>query len=186
MRVDIYRMPVYREAITLRTWHKGSAGFRAGRDFLMFCGDEKVAAATSLWLYYDLNRKRIAKIPTQVSDPYTTEAEDVLETGAIDFEVDKTFAPVQTMAITTREGDYDPNGHVNNAVYLEYLDTLIRRSGVGDVAVSQVGIQYLREIGRDAHSIQAGVAVAGNTARFRFFDPTAVYAAGFVTLSRRA
>lgn len=26
MRVDIYRMPVYREKITVRTWHKGSAG----------------------------------------------------------------------------------------------------------------------------------------------------------------
>ena len=181
MRVDIYRMPVYREAVTLRTWHKGSAGFRAGRDFLMVCGDETVAAATSLWLYYDLKRKRIAKIPKRVSEPYTAEAEDVLAPGAIDFAVDKTFVPTQAMSITTREGDYDPNGHVNNTVYLEYLDTLIKRSGVGDARVGQVGIQYLKEIGRDVHTLQAGVAVAENTIRFRFFDPTAVYAAGFVT-----
>ena len=41
MRVDIYRMPVYREAITIKTWHKGSAGFRAGRDFLVLCSEEK-------------------------------------------------------------------------------------------------------------------------------------------------
>jgi acyl-ACP thioesterase len=181
MRVDIRRMPVYREEITLRTWHKGSAGFRAGRDFLVFCGDEKVAAATSLWLYYDLSRKRIAKIPERVSDPYTAEAEDVLAAGAIDFAVDKTFTPEQTTTITTREGDYDPNGHVNNTVYLEYLDTLIKRSGMGDVKVGQVGIQYLKEIGRDVHTLQAGVAAAENTIRFRFFDPAAVYAAGFVT-----
>jgi acyl-CoA thioesterase FadM len=181
MRVDIRRMPVYREEVTLRTWHKGSAGFRAGRDFLVFCGDEKVAAATSRWLYYDLNRKRIARIPRQVSEPYTAEAEDVLATGAIDFEVDKTFAPEQTITITTRQGDYDPNGHVNNTVYLEYLDTLVKRSGIGDGRVGQVGIQYLKEIGRDVHSFLAGAAEAGNTVRFRFFDPTAVYAAGFVT-----
>ena len=183
MRVDIYRMPVYREEITLQTWHRGSVGFRAGRDFLVFCGDEKVATATSLWLYYDLKRKRIAKIPKRVSEPYTAEADEVLEAGTIDFEVDKTFDPEQTLTITTREGDYDPNGHVNNTVYLEYLDTLIKRCGIGDTTVGQVGIKYLKEIGRDVHTLQAGVLAADNTVRFRFFDPTAIYAAGFVTYS---
>ncbi len=179
LRVDIYRMPVYREAITVRTWHKGSAGFRAGRDFLMFCGDEKVAAATSQWLYYDLNRKRIAKIPQSISEPYTVEKEDVLAAGAIDFLVDKDFEPGQTLSITTREGDYDPNGHVNNAVYLEFLNTLVHRTGGGS-PVGQVGIQYLKEIGRDLHTIHAGVATAGDTVRFRLFDQTATYAAGFI------
>ena len=181
MQVEIHRMPVYRETITLRTWHKGSAGFRAGRDFLVFCGDEKVAAATSVWLFYDLNRQRIAKIPKSVSEPYTAEADAALDAGAVDFEVDKTFAPQQTVSITTREGDYDPNGHVNNAVYLEYLDTLIKRTGIGNGRVGGVGIQYLKEIGRDVHTIQAGVTSAANTHRFRFFGPTSVYAAGFVT-----
>jgi len=184
MRVDIYRMPVYRDEITLRTWHKGSTGFRAGRDFLVLCGEEKVAAATSLWLYYDLSRKRITKIPESVSEPYTAEADDVLVAGAIDFAVDKTFVPAQTITITTREGDYDPNGHVNNTVYLEYLNTLIQRCGIVDAEVGQVGIQYLKEIGRDVHTILAGVAAAENTVRFRFFDPTAVYAAGFVTVGK--
>jgi acyl-ACP thioesterase len=187
MRVDIYRLPRYRETITLRTWHKGSAGFRAGRDFLVVCGEETVAAATSQWLYYDLNRKRIAKIPTSISDPYTAEAEDVLDPGAIDFEVDKTFTPQQTVNITTREGDFDPNGHVNNTVYLEYLDTLVKRTGTGDGRrVGQVGIQYLKEIGRDVHTIRAGARAKNDTLRFRFFDHSAVYAAGFITSVKRA
>ena len=181
MRVDIYRMPVYREAITLRTWHKGSAGFRAGRDFLILCADEKVAAATSLWLYYDLKRKRIAKIPRSVSEPYTVETDDVLEAGAIDFAVDKTFVPAQTIPLTTREGDYDPNGHVNNTVYLEYLDTLVKRCGAADARVGQVGIQYIKEIGRDVYTIRAGAAKAGDRVNFSFFDSSAVYAAGFFT-----
>jgi medium-chain acyl-[acyl-carrier-protein] hydrolase len=184
MRVDIYRMPVYRDELTLRTWHKGSVGFRAGRDFVVFCGDEKVAAATSLWLYYDLKRKRIAKIPQHVSEPYTAEADDVLVAGAIDFTVDKAFEPAKTLTITTREGDYDPNGHVNNAVYLEYLDTLIQRCGIGEAKVGQVGIEYLKEIGRGVDTILAGATVADNIVRFRFFDPTTVYAAGFVTIGK--
>lgn len=181
MRVDIRRMPAYRESITVRTWHKGAVGFRAGRDFLVFCGDETVVTATSLWLYYDLTRKRIAKIPKSVSGPYTAEAEDALAPGAIDFAVDRTFEPEETLSITIREGDFDPNGHVNNTVYLEYLDTLIQRTGGGSVNSGQVGIQYVKEIGREVDTIQAGAARAGDTVNFRFFDPTAVFAAGFVT-----
>ena len=181
MRVDITRMPRYRETITVRTWHTGSVGFRAGREFLILCGDEPLAAATSRWLYYDLKRKRVAKIPGSVSDPYTAETEAALAADAIDFEVDKTFVPQTTVTLTTRESDFDPNGHVNNAIYLDYLDTLIQRTGLGSGGVRQVGIQYLKEIGRDIDTIQAGAAGCDAGLKFRFFDPSAVFAAGFVT-----
>ncbi len=186
MRVNISRMPRYRETVILRTWHKGSAGFRAGRDFLVFCGDEKVAAATSRWIYYDLIRQRIAKIPKNVSEPYTAEAQDVLGSDAINFTVDKRFEPQKTVTITTREGDYDPNGHVNNTVYLEYLDTLIKRTGIACGHVSQVGIQYMKEIGREVDTIRAGVAQSGHKVTFRLFDSAAVYAAGFFTTGKPA
>jgi medium-chain acyl-[acyl-carrier-protein] hydrolase len=48
-------------------------------------------------------------------------------------------------------------------------------------SVTQVGIQYLKEIGRDVHGIQAGLSLREDSALFRFYDPSAVYAAGFVT-----
>ena len=179
--VKILRMPLYRETLTVRTWHKGSVGFRAGRDFMLFCDQQQVAAATSQWLFFDLNKKRIAKIPKAVSAPYTAEQEDVLGSDAIDFTVDKTFDPQETMVITTREGDYDPNGHVNNAAYLDYLDTLIKRSRMPTGIVAQVGIQYFKEIGRDVHGIQAGLTRHDDTAHFRFYDPSVVYSAGFVS-----
>lgn len=140
MLVKIKRLPVYRESLTVRTWHKGSVGFRAGRDYLLFCNQEQVAAATSQWLFFDLNKKRITKIPETVSAPYTAETEDVLGAGAIDFAVDKAAPLKETMTITTRVGDLDPNGHVNNAAYLDYLDTLIKRSSRPTGVVSQVGI----------------------------------------------
>jgi hypothetical protein len=46
--------------------------------------------------------------------------------------------------------------------------------------VRQVGIQYLKEIGRDIDAIQAGAVRCDAGLNFRFFDPSAVYAAGFV------
>jgi acyl-ACP thioesterase len=183
MRVDIYRMPRYRETLTVWTWHKGSVGFKAGRDFLVLCGDETVAAATSQWLYYDLNRNRITKIPRAVSQPYTSESDEALAAGAIEFTVDKRFDPHHTLTITTREGDYDLNGHVNNTAYLEYLDTLLKRTSSFSGRVSRLGIQYMKEIGRGVDTIQAAAARIDDGIKFRFFDHTVVYAAGFATIA---
>jgi acyl-ACP thioesterase len=180
IRVRIRRMPEYRESVTVTTWHKGSAGFRAGRDFLVLCGRETVAAAASQWLYYDIGRKRVAKIPERISAPYTDEPDEALESGAIDFAVDKTFETEETLSLTIREGDYDPNGHVNNTVYLDYLDTLIKRSGMADGGIGEVGIQYIKEIGRNVWAVQGGLIKENDSIRFRFFDQETVYAAGFV------
>lgn len=79
------------------------------------------------------------------------------------------------------EGDYDPNGHVNNTVSLEYMDTLIKLTGIACVQVSRVGIQYMKEIDRKIHSVQAGAAQSDDGIRLRFFDQSAVYAAGFIS-----
>ena len=185
MLVKIQRLPVYREQLTVRTWHKGSVGFRAGRDYLLFCNQEQVAAATSQWLFFDLNKKRIAKIPAAVSKPYTAEKYEAIGTDAIEFAVCKTFDPQKTMTITTREGDYDPNGHVNNAAYLDYLDTLIKRSGMPVGTLTEVGIQYFKEIGRAVHAIQADLAFQKDTALFRLYDQSVLNAAGFVSFGSR-
>jgi acyl-ACP thioesterase len=179
MLVKIERMPAFRERLTVHTWHKGAVGFRSARDFLVFCNQELVAAASSQWLFFDLHKKRIVKIPAAVSEPYGVETDEALGADAIDFAVDKAFDAQQTISITTRDGDYDPNGHVNNTAYLDYLDTLIKRSGLTASGLTRVGIQYFKEIGRNVQSLQAGLAVGDGTALFRFFGPDAVYAAGF-------
>lgn len=181
MLVEIYRMPAYREELTVQTWHKGPAGFRTGRAFILSCRDETVCAVESRWLYFDLKKRRIVKIPEQVSEPFTTEQEDALDKGAIDFPVDRKFEPEQVLSLTTRAGDYDSNGHVNNTVYLEYLDTLIKRNGIGTGSMKSVGIQYIKEIGLDVQTLHAGASRSGDVVKFGFFNGSTVYAAGCFT-----
>ncbi len=99
MRLDLLRLPMCRETVTVRTWHRGASGLRAGRDFLVRCGAETVAAATTQWLYLDLRRQRVLPIPAAVADPYTREADAVLEAGAMDFRVHKSFEPQALMTL---------------------------------------------------------------------------------------
>ncbi len=188
MRVNIHRMPMYRETITVRTWHKGSTGFRAGRDYLVLCGEETVAAATSQWLYYDLSRKRIAKIAEAITTPYGAEKEDALDIdrdiNTIDFPIQKGMVPSQTLPITTRHGDYDTNGHVNNTVYLEYLDTFLCRTDIVSGRINRIGIEFIKEIGFNVHTIHCGASRTDDAVYFRLYDPSAIYAAGFITMEK--
>jgi medium-chain acyl-[acyl-carrier-protein] hydrolase len=179
MMVDIHRMPVYREKITVETWHKGRSGVKTGRAFVLSCGDETVCVAESQWLYFDLRKKRIVKIPEVVLDAYTTEREDALDKGAIDFSVDRKFEPEQMLSVSTRDGDYDSNGHVNNTVYLDYLSTLIKREKLGSGRLNRIGIQYRKEIGKEVHTINVGASADEKTVKFLIFSGPTVYAAGF-------
>jgi acyl-ACP thioesterase len=180
MRAEIYRMPTYAEALTVETWHKGSRGFRAERAFRLSCADETVCLAESQWLYLDLKKKQIVKIPHTVSEPYSTEKEDVLGKSAIDFSVDRGFEPEERLALCTRAGDYDSNGHVNNTVYLEYLDTILQQSRFGPGHIRRIAIQFIKEIKKDVHSVHVGVSRAEESLKFQCFNGSTVYAAGFI------
>jgi len=181
--VEIYRMPSYQEKLTVQTWNKGAKGVRAERAFSLTCDGETICVAESQWLYFDLERQRIVKIPKEAIDPYTTEKENVLNIGAVDFAVDRRFEPEEVLSLSTREGDYDSNGHVNNTVYLEYLDTLLKRSHFGSGQRNRVAIQFVKEIGRKVHTVQVGASKESASVKFRFFKGSTVYAAGFIETS---
>ncbi|MGA6925412.1 MAG: hypothetical protein WBY88_07000 [Desulfosarcina sp.] len=66
------------------------------------------------------------------------------------------------------------------ALRLEYLERMLKHSGIVTGHAGQIGIQYLKEIGRDVRTVRAGLSVINGTVNFLFFDRSMVYAAGFV------
>jgi acyl-ACP thioesterase len=127
MRVEIFRYPRYGENTETVTWSREVSGFRAFRDFEMFTEKDKAVSASSTWAYLDLDKKRIKRVPDDVKEKYTVE-----ETEALDFNIEEWKIPRRTETliqeiITTRYSDFDTNGHVNNTVYIDYLEHLISK-----------------------------------------------------------
>jgi len=52
--VRIHRYPEYGETLRVLTWHRGQKGVRAYREFEVFADAERIAAASSVWLYIDM------------------------------------------------------------------------------------------------------------------------------------
>lgn len=177
--LTIFRRPFYGETLTVDTWHRGIKGFKSFREYEIRAGAEKVAAVSSSWLYLELARRKVVKVPLETDELYGLRPDLALDLDIEQWRPDKKLQPTFVMDITTRNSDYDMLGHVNNAAYFDYLDTLIKRTARGPAAVKTILIQYNKEIGGDITRIRAGTAVnpAGGRS-FIIYDDAQVYACG--------
>ena len=183
VEVEILRYPEYLEEIKLITWHKGSQGYRAYRDFILYAGEEKVATAASMWLYVDTRRKRIIRIPEDVSAAYTIESDAAMDNRFDTWKADTQFSPGVTRPISIRTVDFDPLGHVNNAVYLDYVETLATHAVDNFAGIGRLIIEFKKELGRDVEMVEAGLAQTSDGYVFKIFNQDTVYAAGELYLN---
>ena len=176
--VEIHRYPVHGEPLTVTTWSRGARGFKAFRDFDLRCGTEILAAATSLWLFYDTGRARLLRAPQAIIDAYTQE-----EAAATWLDIDRwkpamDLAPERTVSLTVRAGDFDPLGHVNNSRYIDYLETFAQSALPDCGPPAAVTIQYLKEIGPRIDTVRVEGDGGARGGWFRVASGDSVHAAG--------
>ncbi|MFO8113545.1 MAG: thioesterase [Desulfosalsimonadaceae bacterium] len=175
---DIGHYPRYGDTVTAVTWHRASKGYKSYREYELYAGDTRVASASTLWLYYDLEAHRLLKIPPDTGEKYGT-----VEQAATHFEIDAwkpdaNFNPHHKTRITTRPTDYDPLHHVNNAVYFDYLLTLLCRSGFDPYRLKSIHLHYNKQIGSDVEILDAGSEINGNKGVFKIYDEDTIFASG--------
>jgi len=168
----------------VNTWHRGIKGFKSYREYEIMAGNERVATAASSWLFLDLARRKVVKVPKETDTLYGVVSAMALGRDIEAWRPDKNLVPEESMEIITRRSDYDMLGHVNNAIYFDYLDTLLgNRLGDG-FGVRTIAIQYNREIGRQVQRIRAGLVKGENGAcAYTIFDDSGVYACGDIVLA---
>ena len=178
---EIVRYPEYGETVTVTTWSRGAKGFKAFRDFVVSAGDRRLAVATSVWLYFDMNRKRIVRVPEDLMAAYTMETAVALDVDLEAWKPETGFEPDTDLEITTRSGDFDPLGHVNNSLYFDYLETMASRAFSASGRIGKLKIQFQKEIGAGCRAVRAGGLNADDGCRFKIFSDKKVHAAGSMT-----
>jgi acyl-ACP thioesterase len=178
LALDIQRVPAYGERLEIVTWFRGAKRFRAYRDFEIYAGPARIAAATSLWLFCDVGTKKLSRISEEMITAYTVETDRVFARDLDRWEADCAFAPALAVPLTTRASDFDPNGHVNNAVYFDYLQTLLYRAQGPGFYPRGLAIQFSREIDARTTALTAGLSLTAGALLFKLFEADAVFAAG--------
>ncbi len=176
--VHVHRMPCLGDDLRIFTWSRGGKGFRAYRDFEIFSNGQKLVSAASLFLFIDLERKKILKIPEAAGRWYTVEKEQALDMNIDEFYPNLRFEPEISETINIRPSDYDPLGHVNNALYLDFLENLVHRVFKNTKKLQQVVIQFHNEIPKGLDRIEIGIQQKNELYEFKLFSSGCIHAAG--------
>lgn len=120
VHVEFIDTPLWREDITLTTWHKGLNRLFFLRDFILTDkdGKERVKATTS-WLVMNLETRRLVRDPGLMEDG-TVCTENALETPADKVQMPKDMEHEHVMDHVVAYSDIDTNAHANNAMYMQW------------------------------------------------------------------
>lgn len=146
VNVKFIDTPLWREDMTLTTWHKGFNRLFFLRDFVMTDKDgrERVKATTS-WLVLNLETR------SMVRDPKLIEEGTICTDNAIEAQADKVRMPRDVEAVAVYErlvgySDVDMLGHANNAMYMQWAMDAVDYELASSRPVKEFTINFNHEI----------------------------------------
>lgn len=145
VNIRFEKTPLWRDEVSLTTWHKGLNRLFFLRDFIMKDkdGNECVKATTS-WLVLNLDTRRLVRYP-HLMDEGTTCTDNVIETPAEKVQMPKDVEPELVMEHKVSYSDVDLNGHTNNAMYMQWAMDAIDYSVASAKPVKEVTINFNHE-----------------------------------------
>jgi len=167
--VNIIRMPVYDENVTIRTWPSDiSKGTFLRRGDMYDSNGIKIMEWASLWLLFDINNRRVLRpnaLPVQLAS---------LGSEGVTIMPDKVSLPegwgqpFSRYKHTVGYRDADTNMHMNNSIYGDLIGNAIFPAVMeSDIATpkpdwKQVQINYLSEI-RLGEEVEVSAYHEGNS-----------------------
>ncbi len=176
------RFPEYDEQLDVSTWIHRFTKITMNREFEITAGGKEVAAASSEWVCLDLSRRKLSR-----NHPQIPESSLLDRTTGIDHELHQLTSPREipvecTVEVRVRSSDFDSNGHVNNATYFEYLETLLLHCEEHIPIPLKLCMHFTKEITPDISVVTVGLQPSEQIRYFKISDADSVYALGEVSI----
>lgn len=147
LRSRIHRLPFMGEAVRLTTWHRETRGVQFFRCYTMTGADgEPLADSVSAFALADANTHRLVR--PSVLDGVMPPSVPDCKNGCPDPNREEPPALVEVASLRPRWSELDPNGHVNNCRYADFLCDHVP-SGMAQKRVTELYIRFEREIRSD-------------------------------------
>ena len=117
-------------------------------------------------------------VPKDAVEAYTTETDKVEGLHIESWRPHIKFSPSFATEITMRSSDFDPLGHVNSAVYFDYIETLLYSHFNDPPEVKTIMIQFAKEVGMGVQRINAGLEINQDSCLFRLYNHDTVFTSG--------
>lgn len=143
MRVEISRLPKWREKITVKTWINSLENSRSIRCLEMYIGDEKIVGCETFWAVFNTNTRRPENLalPHEHFEKYSERATKQAF-SKIDFQHN-----MQTVGLhEVKLSDLDIVNHANSVKYLEWCLDYLDISVIQNQKIDSFEMNYLKEV----------------------------------------
>ena len=145
-KLKVFKRPRYLDEIKVKTWARPIQRhvFYTYRDFEVYLGKELLAVATSKWVLFDVESKKITKITEEIFSPYKPEDSKVFEE---DIERLKEQEKQELkMTYEVKRSDIDMIKHMHNLNYLNLAYEILPDETYYSKEKSNVRIMYKNQI----------------------------------------
>lgn len=177
--VAVSRYPRYEERVTVRTWSAGIRGFRGYRDLRVYCGDELVVSASTLWVYVNLRTKALARVPEELAERFPVGTAEMFRPNLDKARHEAPAAGAPATEVSLRYADFDGNAHLNNTAFLDALQTALHRQG-HPARPREVEVQFLKEVPPTAAAIAVALERHDDGTRVGWTSADGLHAQGVV------
>lgn len=147
MRVEVKRLPKWRDVVTVKTWINSLENSRSVRCLEMYLGDEKIVGCETFWAVFNTNTRR----PEPLALPHE-HFEKYPDDKATEIRFSKIDTSNVTQFITERKvllSDLDIVNHANSVKYLEWCLDNASPEMVIQQQLESFEMNYLQEVSLD-------------------------------------
>jgi len=179
---EILQLPSMEEQIELSTWSRKLHRIKGVREFEIKAQGRTIIQASSMWVFVDIKKGRPTRVPADYEDRYGTIEEQATTVDVEKLRFEPVTKPDFSLNIATRVADYDINGHVNNTVLLQYIETALVRFCPGEVQVKGIQLIFMKEIPLSIDKVTVLLQKENNGCLFEIIQKDIVFVRGCVGL----
>ena len=145
MNIRFVNLPLWRDNVSLTTWHKGLNRLFFVRDFQMKDAQGNICVeATTSWIVLNLETRRFVRDP-KLMDEGTVCQDHAIEQPADKVVIPKDIEAEYVMDHVVSYSDVDMLGHTNNAMYMHWAMDAVAYEVTSQRPLKEVTINFNRE-----------------------------------------
>ena len=146
--ININELPLFREQIHIETWISQTKRCFAYREFIIKNKHNHIMAkASSQWIFYNINKKKPAKIFPEFSNQEIIKPEKAFDQSILDSAILKKLSNKnRTDSIIIQKEDIDILNHVHNSKYIDWILNVKPEEIKLQYKLNQLQVLYHHEI----------------------------------------
>lgn len=144
MRVEIKRLPKWRDVVTVKTWINSLENSRSIRCLELYVGDEKIVGCETFWAVFNTNSRRPENLalPNEHFEKYPEMKAVITNFSKIAIEEEREFLHEKNVVLS----DLDIVNHANSVKYLEWCLDCANYDLITNQKIESFEMNYLKEV----------------------------------------